>query len=53
MTMVDTTSQPRMTVDEFLAWAETQPARYELYNGIAYRRLGRRGAGDDGRLNRH
>lgn len=36
MTLVDTTSQPRMTVDEFLAWAETQPARYELYNGVAY-----------------
>lgn len=36
MTLVDTTSQPRMTVDEFLAWAEAQPARYELYNGVAY-----------------
>lgn len=36
MTLVDTTSQPRMTVDEFLAWSEQQPARYELYAGVAY-----------------
>ncbi len=28
--------QKRMTVDEFLAWAEGQPGRYELYNGIVY-----------------
>jgi Uma2 family endonuclease len=28
--------QKRMTVDEFLAWAEQQPGRYELYNGVVY-----------------
>src|SRR5262245_23201202 len=28
--------QTRMTVDEFLAWAEGQPGRYELYNGVVY-----------------
>ncbi len=26
----------RMNVDEFLAWAEAQPGRYELYNGALY-----------------
>jgi Uma2 family endonuclease len=26
----------RMTVDEYLAWAEGQPGRYELHNGIVY-----------------
>ena len=26
----------KLTVDEFLAWAETQPGRWELYNGVAY-----------------
>jgi len=32
------TALPRnkMTVDEFLAWAEGQPGRYELFNGIVY-----------------
>ncbi|MPZ58098.1 MAG: Uma2 family endonuclease [Rhizobiales bacterium] len=25
-----------MTVDEFLAWAEDQPRRYELYDGVVY-----------------
>ena len=25
-----------MTVDEFLAWAEGQPGRYELYHGVVY-----------------
>jgi hypothetical protein len=24
----------RMTVDDFLAWAETQPGRWELYDGV-------------------
>ena len=24
---------PRMTVDEFVAWSETQPGRYELFDG--------------------
>src|SRR5262245_56254949 len=24
----------KMTVDEFLAWAETQPGRWELYDGV-------------------
>ncbi len=28
--------QHRMTVDEYLAWAETQPGRYELYGGVVY-----------------
>jgi len=30
--------QHRMTVDEFLAWAEGQDGRYELYNGVVYAR---------------
>jgi Uma2 family endonuclease len=25
-----------MTVDEFLAWAEGQDGRWELYNGVPY-----------------
>jgi len=29
-------TKPRMTVDEFLAWAMTQPARYELHRGEVY-----------------
>jgi Uma2 family endonuclease len=29
-------SHHRMTVDEFLAWAEGRPGRYQLFNGIAY-----------------
>ena len=29
-------TKPRMTVDEFLAWAETQPERYELHRGEVY-----------------
>ena len=29
-------SQQRMTVDEFLAWAEGQPGRFELYHGVPY-----------------
>ena len=28
--------QARMTVDEYLAWAEGQPGRYELYDGTVY-----------------
>jgi len=28
--------QIRMTVDEFLAWAEGQPGRYELRNGVVH-----------------
>jgi Uma2 family endonuclease len=28
--------QIRMTVDEFLAWADRQPGRYELANGVVY-----------------
>lgn len=27
---------PKMTVDEFLVWAEQQEGRYELFNGVAY-----------------
>ena len=29
-------TKPRMTVDEFLAWAITQPGRYELHRGEVY-----------------
>jgi Uma2 family endonuclease len=28
--------QKRMTVDEFLAWAEDRPGRYELFRGAVY-----------------
>jgi Uma2 family endonuclease len=30
-------AQKRMTVDEFLVWAEGQEGRWELYNGVPYR----------------
>jgi Uma2 family endonuclease len=29
-------TETRMTVDDFLVWAEAQPGRYELYNGVVY-----------------
>jgi Uma2 family endonuclease len=29
-------TKTRMSVDDFLAWAEGQPERHELYNGIVY-----------------
>jgi Uma2 family endonuclease len=29
-------TEKRMTVDEFLAWAEGRGGRYELYNGVVY-----------------
>ena len=29
-------TQSQMTVDEFLVWAEDQPGRWELYNGVPY-----------------
>lgn len=29
-------TKPRMTVDEFLAWAEDHPGRYELFNGVVF-----------------
>ena len=29
-------SQPKMTVDEYLTWAQGQPGRYELYAGVIY-----------------
>jgi Uma2 family endonuclease len=29
-------SKSHMTVDEFLTWAENQPGRYELYDGVVY-----------------
>lgn len=29
-------TKPRMTVDEFLAWATAQPGRYELHRGEIY-----------------
>jgi len=28
--------QERMSIDEFLAWAERQPGRYELFRGLVY-----------------
>jgi Uma2 family endonuclease len=28
--------QQKMTVDEYLAWAEDKPGRYELYAGVVY-----------------
>jgi Uma2 family endonuclease len=31
-----TLTKPRMTVDEFLAWAEGRPGRYELFRGEVY-----------------
>jgi Uma2 family endonuclease len=34
---MSTLAQKRMTVDEFLAWAEGQEGRWELYNGVPYR----------------
>lgn len=37
--MIDAMSvatQTRMTVDDFLAWAEGRPGRHELYNGVVY-----------------
>lgn len=30
------TPLPKMTVDEFLVWAEHQEGRYELFKGVAY-----------------
>ena len=29
-------TKPRMTVDEFFAWAEGRPGRHELYKGEIY-----------------
>ncbi|MFZ1104187.1 MAG: Uma2 family endonuclease [Hyphomicrobiaceae bacterium] len=34
---MSTLVQRRMTVDEFLTWAEGQEGRWELYNGVPYR----------------
>jgi Uma2 family endonuclease len=33
---MSTPAQRRMTVDEFLAWAEGRDGRWELYNGVPY-----------------
>lgn len=33
---MSTVSQRRMTVDEFLVWAEGQDGKWELYNGVPY-----------------
>jgi Uma2 family endonuclease len=30
-------AQRKMTVDEFLVWAEGREGRWELYNGVPYR----------------
>jgi hypothetical protein len=43
---MSTPAQRKMTVDEFLVWAEVQDGRWELYNGVPYARpigRGRRG----------
>ena len=34
---MSTPAQRKMTVDEFLVWAEGQEGRWELYNGVPYR----------------
>jgi Uma2 family endonuclease len=34
---MSTLAQRKMTVDEFLVWAEGQEGRWELYNGVPYR----------------
>ena len=34
---MSTLAQKKMTVDEFLAWAEGQEGRWELLNGVPYR----------------
>lgn len=34
--LMSTMAQKLMTVDEFLAWAEGQDGRWELYNGVPY-----------------
>ena len=34
---MSTPAQRNMTVDEFLAWAEGQEGRWELYNGVPCR----------------
>ena len=36
MTAVSAVPQKRMNVDQFLAWAEGQPGRYELFRGSVY-----------------
>jgi Uma2 family endonuclease len=33
---MSTPAQRKMTVDEFLIWAEGQDGRWELYNGVPY-----------------
>ena len=35
-------TKTRMNVDEYLAWAEGRPGRYELYDGIVYARAPQR-----------
>src|SRR5262245_52410752 len=35
-TSMSTPAQRKMTVDEFLVWAEGQDGRWELYNGVPY-----------------
>jgi Uma2 family endonuclease len=34
---MNTQARRKMTVDEFLVWAEGQEGRWELYNGVPYR----------------
>lgn len=36
VTAMTALTKPRTTVDEFLAWAEGQPGRYELFRGEVY-----------------
>jgi hypothetical protein len=33
---MSTPAQRKMTVDEFLVWAEGQDGRWELHNGVPY-----------------
>jgi len=35
-------TKTRMNVDEYLAWAEGRPGRYELYDGVVYARAPQR-----------
>ncbi len=36
LSWMSTPARRSMTVDEFLVWAEAQPGRWELYNGVPY-----------------
>jgi Uma2 family endonuclease len=36
MSAMTALTKPRMTVDEYLTWAEDNPGRYELFRGEVY-----------------